>query len=486
MTISWRGMLARATALLFLGLGMASCDTKDPGPVEEELPRLDVLQENAWLLGVDAQQRFLVFKSQTDSGTYAKVLPGGRDTRIADSSAQGAFLAKDGSSVLLWSPVSGEQTRTWWLWRPGSGAGIPFTTRATGDAVHDGALTYAAFTEADAGTTSLRVMDTATCTGEGCPLRTLLQVPGSSLSLLAGGTTVLAADATQAWLIDVPSGAVTPLGPVSGPPTLSSDGARYSLFDGAGHLQVFDTATRTLQWERSWAQDVSHEGWKVESALMTDATLLVVNIYEPPPPGSIPLVRASLTCDATSCRIIPGGDGGCWYADRGDLVRCSRTLRCGPYGCESQSTYYDASMRLLSNTTTKDVRRPQPAFSEDLTQNLWLYRETTPNTLTWNRPEGSRELKVEGQLDTNLCTFLPGAERVVFAQGLTRSDGVYETRLWAWDGATLTDLLPLPSPPASLPVVLVSPTALYLHVETADRNGTHIVRIRLQPEENLQ
>ncbi|MFP2903426.1 hypothetical protein, partial [Corallococcus sp. 4LFB] len=124
--------------------------------------------------------------------------------------------------------------------------------RSQGDIVHDRALSYVAFTEADAeaGTTSMRVMDAATCTAKDCPLRTLLQVPGNTLLLQAGGTTVLASDATQAWLIDVPSGAVTELGTVAGPSVLLGGGSHYSVFDRAGHLQVFDTATRTLQWER--------------------------------------------------------------------------------------------------------------------------------------------------------------------------------------------------------------------------------------------
>ncbi|RKI72913.1 hypothetical protein D7X55_06290 [Corallococcus sp. AB049A] len=473
-------MLSRATALFFLGLGMASCGTKDPGPDTQEVPRLEVLRENARLLGVDERQRFLLFTDQNDSGTYAKLLPLGVDTRISDP-AQGATLAQDGSVVLLWSAPDGAQARTRWLWRPGSGAGIPFTTRSTGDAVHDRALSYLAFTETDAGTTSLRVMDTATCTQQACPLRTVLEVPGNLLSLQVGGKTVLAFDAKQGWLIDVPSGAVTELGPQPEPPTLSPDGAHYILFDGAGHLQVFDTATRTLQWERPWAQDVSRAGWKVGAAVMTDAKLLVVNIYEPPPPGSIPLVRATLTCDATSCRGLDGGDGNCGLAGRGDLVSCSRQVRCGPYGCEYNSLYFDASMRLLSNTSSTGARQPQPAFSADLTQNVSLYRDSSSDRLIWNRPEGGRELALQGYLDTNICTFLPGAERVVFAQRLTRSDGVSETRLWTWDGTALKDELALPSPPSSLPVVRASPTTLYVNVEAADRNYSHIARIRLQP-----
>lgn len=471
-------MLARALALLFLGWGLASCGTKDPG-VAEVVPRLDVLRENARMLGVDARQRFLLYAAQADAGTYAKALPGGDDTRIAEP-AEGAFLTQDGGSVLLWSPLSAERTRTWWLWRPGTRAGIAFTSRASGDVVHDRALTYVAFTEAGTEGTSLRVMDTAQCTAAACPSRTLLQVPGSTLLLQAGETTLVASDPTRAWLIDVRSSAVTDLGPVAGPLTLSSDGTRYSLFNGTGHLQVFDTATRTLQWERPWAVDVSREGWEVGSVLMTDAKVLVINIHEPPPPGRIPTVHATVTCDATSCQILPGGDGGCWWGlDRTDVVRCSRDLRCGPYGCEYQFTYFDASMRLFSNTTTSDVRMPQPAFSEDLTQNLWLYRGTSSDTLAWSRPEGGRELELQGAVDTNLCTFLPGADRVVFAQSLARSDGVSEMRLWSWDGGALTDLLALPGPPASLPVVRASPTAVYVNIETADRSSSHIVRIRL-------
>ncbi|MGE6761738.1 hypothetical protein ACQKGO_27250 [Corallococcus interemptor] len=469
-------MLARATALLFLGLGMASCGTKEPGP-EETVPRLDVLRERAWMLGVDARQRFLVFTSQTASGTYAQALPAGWVTRISEP-AEGVRFAQDGSSVLLWSPVSGEQTRTWWIWRPGTGAGVAFTSRASGDMVHDRSLTYAAFTESEAGTTSLRVMDTATCTAEACPLRTLLQVPGNTLLLQGGGTAVLATDATQGWLIDVPSGAVTPLGPIAGPTTLSSDGTRYSLFDGAGHLQVFDTATRTLVWERPWMEDVSLKDWKVSSALMTDAKVMVVNVYQPPPPGSIPLVRETLKCDAEACQAVPGGAGACWWGlDRTDAVHCNRTVRCGPYGCEYQDVYYDASMRLLSNTGYRGSFSRQPAFNADLTQHLWLDRGTSSDTLTWNRPEGSRQLALQGRVETNLCAFLPGGERVAFAQALTRSDGVSETRLWAWDGETVTNLLPLENAPTSPFVVRDSPTALYVNVAAPDH--TNIIRIGL-------
>ncbi|MBN8227728.1 hypothetical protein JYK02_09425 [Corallococcus macrosporus] len=470
--------LARAVVLLCLGLGMASCGTKEPGPGEEVLPRLDVLHKGAWLMGVDAQQRFLLFNPQTASGTYAQVLPEGGDLRICDP-AETAVLAQDGGSVLLWSAPSEARTRTAWLWRPGPFAGIPFTTRSQGDIVHDRSLSYVAFTEADAeaGTTSLRVMDAATCTAKDCPSRTLLQVPGSTLLLQGGGTSVLATDATQAWLIDVPSGAVVPLGTVAGPSTLSSDGTRYSLFDGAGHLQVFDTATRTLQWERSWAQDVSREGWKVESVLMTDAKVVVINAYEPPPPNRIPLVRATLACDASSCRVIAGGQGGCWWGlGRTDLVSCSLTLRCGPYGCEDQFLYFDASMRLLSNTTTRGANRPQPAFSEDLSQHVSLDQA---GTLTWDGPAGLRTLDAPGVVDMRFITFLPGAERLVFAQTLTRSDEVRETRLAAWDGVSLTDLLPLPGAPVQGIHARAEPTALYSTLESADRSSVDIVRISL-------
>ncbi|MFP2902587.1 hypothetical protein, partial [Corallococcus sp. 4LFB] len=132
-------------ALLFLGLGMASCGKTEPGPAEEVLPRLDVLHEGGRLLGVDSRQRFLVFTAQNVFGTYAKVLPEGGDTRVSDP-AEGAFLAEDGDSVLLWSPLDGERNRTLWLWRLGPKAGIPFTARSQGDIVHDRALSYVAFT----------------------------------------------------------------------------------------------------------------------------------------------------------------------------------------------------------------------------------------------------------------------------------------------------------------------------------------------------
>ncbi|WP_147441759.1 hypothetical protein [Corallococcus exercitus] len=481
MTSHWSGRLARALALLFLGWGIASCGTKEPGPKQEVLPRLDVLHKGAWLLGVDARQRFLLFRPQTGAGTYAKVLPEGGDVRICDP-ADTSILAEDGGSVLLWSAPSEERTRTAWLWRPGPFACIPFTTSSQGDIVHDRALSYVAFTESDAsaGTTSLRVMDAAACTAKDCPSRTLLQVPGSTLLLQAGGTTVLATDATQAWLIDVPSGAVVPLGTVAGPCTLSSDGTRYSLFSAAGHLQVFDTATRSLQWERSWAEDVSREGWEVESALMTDAKVLVLNVYEPPPPDRIPLVHATLACDATSCQVLAGGQGGCWWGlGRTDLVSCSHLLRCGPYGCEYQFTYFDASMRLLSNTTTTDVRRPQPAFSEDLAHRVSLYQDDSADTLTWVGPAGVHTLKATGAVDMRFITFLPGAERLVFAQTLTRSDGVRETRLAAWDGVSLTDLLPLPGAPVQGAHPRAAPTALYSTIESADPSSLDIIRIQL-------
>ncbi|GMU03494.1 hypothetical protein KH5H1_76160 [Corallococcus caeni] len=469
--------------LLFLGLGMASCGTTEPGPTEEVLPSLDVLHEGAWLMGVDSRERYLLFTAQNVFGTYAKVLPDGGDIRVSDP-AEAAIFAQDGDSVLLWSPLSGEKTRTAWLWRLGPKAGIPFTTRSQGDIVHDRALSYVAFTEADAeaGTTSMRVMDAATCTVKACPLRTLLQVPGNTLLLQGGGTTVLASDATRAWLIDVPSGAVTELGTVAGPSVLLGGGSHYSVFDRAGHLQVFDTATRTLQWERSWAEEVDRKDWNVLSALMTDATTVVLNIKEPPPPPpAFPTDRDTVTCDATGCRVFGYWEGACWYgAGRTDLVSCNRTVRCGPYGCEYQLTYFDASMRLLVNTTTSRADSPHAVFNADLSQHASLRLDGSLQELSWDGPAGLRTARVSGQVDTRLFTFLPNAERLVFAQVVPRSDEGFETHLVAWDGVALTDLLKLPGAPASnaqYAPTTGSPTTLYVTV--AGPSSLNIVRIRL-------
>ncbi|RKH64680.1 hypothetical protein [Corallococcus llansteffanensis] len=455
------------------------------------VPRVDVLRQEARLLGVDAQQRFLVFTAQTVFGTFAKTLPGGEETRLSDP-AEGAFLAEDGSAVLLWSPQDVAKTRVLWLWRPGSDAGIPITTRAQGDIVRDRSLSYVAYAEYDAGaaTSAVRVMDAATCTPEACASRTLLQVPGATLGLQAGGAHVLATDATQAWLIDVPSGAVTALGPVAGPPAFSPDGARYVLFSAGGKLQVFDSATRTLQWERPWADEASRKDWVVLSGLLTDAGSLVFNIREPPPPPPrFPTDRDTVTCDATGCRILPGGEGNCWYSPgRTDLLRCLQDRGCSPSYCRYRytGTYFDARMQLLANVTSGASTRSvhvDPIFNEDLSQQVQMeFGEMSAETLEWLGPGAVRGVEPPGRLQTGLFTFLPGSQRVVFAQQLTRSDGEAEFRLAAWDGAQLTDLLALPGKPGydvfySL-TVRDSPLSLYVNV-AAESPYSNILRIRL-------
>ena len=424
MTGDWRARALGALALLCVGLGAASCETKEPvepPPAEEVLPRLDVLREKARMLGVDAQQRFLVFTDQTDAGTFAKVLPGGQEMRICDPAA-GAFFAEDGSAVLLWGTPDGTEDMTWWLWRPGINAGIPLTTLARGNAVHDRSLSYVAFAEYDAGagTSSLRVIDAATCTPRTCASRTLFQVPGATLNLQGGGASVLATDATQAWLVDVHSGAVTALGPVAGPPALSPNGAHAALFSAGGRLQVFDTATRTLQWERPWSDEVSRKDWVILSSLITDAANVVFNIREPPPPPpAFPTYRDAVTCDATGCRVLPGDLENCGYlANRRDVVRCSSYYTCRPQLCDGTENYnyFDARMQLLANFPASSRYGPvDPVFNEDLSQQVRRERGTTTDALLWWGPAGFRRVEPPGAVLTKLLTLMPGSQRVVFA-----------------------------------------------------------------------
>jgi hypothetical protein len=489
MAVGGRGGLAGARGLLLLGLVMISCDTKSPPEEEEILPRLEALREGAWLLTVDVRQRFMVFSATDGSGTFAQALPDGEATRISDAAA-GASLASDSESVLLWGPLALDQTRTWWFWRPGLDTAIPIAER-TRDVVHDRALSYLAFPEYDAAanTTALRVLDMAPCTARDCPSRTLLQVPGASLSLQARGSTVIAYDATQAWLVDVTSGAVSPLGSMAGPPSLFSDGGRYGWFDVAGRLQVLDAGTRAVQWERSWAEEVSRQGWSVTSAALLDSMAIVFNILEPaPPPPAFPTRRESVRCDAAGCVLIPGGAGNCWYGlGRTDLVRCVRNPWCSPYpyGCPWQDTYFNGADELLANMTYSGHESPVPAFSADLSQRVLSSSSSTSDQLEWVRfPDDVRAVTVPGAVDTRLLAFLPGDSRVVFTQALTGSDDVRRIHLSAWDGASLTDLLTLPGRPTPLaggsPLVRDHPLALYVTVEVPGPPYAYrILRIRL-------
>ncbi|MFP2901719.1 hypothetical protein, partial [Corallococcus sp. 4LFB] len=252
----------------------------------------------------------------------------------------------------------------------------------------------------------------------------------------------------------------------------------------AGHLQVFDTATRTLQWERAWAEETGRKDWTVLSALMTDAATVVLNIQEPPPPPpAFPTKRNVVSCDATACQNLHDLYPSCWYAQgRTDLLRCSGYSRCSIWsGCEYQYAYFDATARYLTTTVTDGLGRPDIAISEDLTQHVSMLRGESTDTLYWSGPAGDRKVEALGAVDMALFTLLPGAERLVFAQRLTRSNGESETRVATWDGVTLKDLLSLPGVPANdaaySPVVRDAPLSVYVTV--AGPSSLNIVRIRL-------
>ncbi|NOK22453.1 hypothetical protein, partial [Corallococcus carmarthensis] len=432
---------------------------------------------DAQLLAVDDRQTFLL--TVRADGTYAQPLPEGEAVRISDV-AERVFTASDGDAVVLWSPQDGGLSRTLWLWRPGTDTAIPLTSRAR-KVEYDLGVSFVAFNEYDeaSGTNSVRVARTDTCTLAACPLWTALERPSRNLRFQAGGTTLLATDGTQAWLIDMPSGAVTELGQTVSDPVLSADGARYALFDAANHLQVFGTATRTLQWEQVWRDDATRKNWHVSTAIMTDVGTLILNIqgYSTPETDSV-------ACDATGCRDIDGGNCRNWEASPG-VVLCLIQTWYSPDYYSQDSAYLDGTGRTLVDTATASSS-VSPAFSADLLKQAWtvsVVRDgVRTDTLWWRTPEGTQQSLLEGRVDSTLFTFTPDDRQVLFARALTTADGKTDHRLSVWDGQSVVDLAVLEGKPFLnhiRPMVRNNPPALYLTVSQGDGGSTSVIRAPL-------
>lgn len=472
----------RMLGLLLLGAGLAACQTEpgggaDAGTEVDAGTSFPTLARDARLLEVDARQRFLLFVRA--DGTYAQTLPEGEAVRIADA-AERAFTASDGDAVVLWSPQYGGLTRTVWLWRPGTDAAIPLTSRA-GQVAYDLGVSFVAFDEYDeaSGTGSVRVARLDTCTREACPLWTPLQRPSRDVRFHAGGTTLLASEGTQAWLIDVPSGALTELGPTVSDPVLSADGTRYALFGAANHLQVFDTATRKLQWEQVWRDDATRKNWHVSTAIMTDVGTLILNLKADNTPET-----DSVACDATGCRDIDGGR--CHNsADNPGVVFCI-VESCSPNHCASDTAYLDGLGRTLVDTATTGRSSVYPAFSADLHNQAWTVRETRDgakvDTLWWRSPDATRQSPLEGLADYTLFRFTPDARQVLFSRALPIAQGKTEHRLSVWDGEAVSDLGILEGEPFANPIspmVRDNPPTLYLTVSQGVGGSTSVIRAPL-------
>ncbi|WP_375761335.1 hypothetical protein [Corallococcus exercitus] len=473
--------VGRALGLVLLGMGLSHCkgdpDVPDAG-VDADVPPAQTMVRDAKLLEVDARQTFLL--SVKVDGTYAQALPSGEPSRIAGT-AERAVVASDGGAVVLWSPQGEGLGRTVWLWRPGTPAAIALTTRAWSVA-HDPGMSFVAFKEYDPGSgmNSVRVARTDTCTFEACPLWTALEVPSRNLSFLAGGTTLLASEGTQAWLIDVPSRTLTELGPTAAYPVLAADGARYALFDAANHVQVFDTATRTLQWEQVWRDEATRKDWHVSNAFMTDGGTLILNIKADRTPET-----DSVACDATGCRDMEGGLCRNWERSPG-VVLCLIDRWLTPNDFTRDAEYLDVTGHVLVDTATTSRASVYPAFSADLRNQAWTVRETQGgarvDTLRWNAPEGTRQAPLEGLVDNVLFTFTPDARQVLFSRVLTPAEGKTEHRLSLWDGEAVSDLAVLKDAPFLNPIppmVRDNPPTLYMTVTRGDGWPTSVIRVPL-------
>ncbi|NOK33649.1 hypothetical protein D7W79_07595 [Corallococcus exercitus] len=474
-------MAGRALGLVLLGMGLSHCkgdpDVADAG-VDAGVSPVQTVVENAKLLQVDARQTFLL--SVKGDGTYAQALPTGEPSRIA-APAEQAIVASDGGAVVLWSPQGEGQVRTLWLWRPGTEAAIPMSTRAW-DVAHDPGMSFVAFTEFDpvSGVNSVRVARTDTCTREACPLWTALERPSRGLVLKVGGTTLLASEGTQAWLIDVPSSTVTELGPTVAYPAFATDGTRYALFDAANHVQVFDTATRTLQWEQVWRDEATRKGWHVSNAFMTDVGTLILNIKADLTPET-----DSVACDATGCRDLEGGLCRNWERSSG-VVLCLIDRWVTPNEFTRDAAYLDGTARTLVGTETTRRSSVYPAFSADLRNQAWTVRETRDgakvDTLWWKTPDATHQTPLEGLTDSTLFAFTPGARQVLFARTLTTADGKPEHRLSLWDGEAVSDLAVLEDAPFLNPIppmVRDNPPTLYLTVTQGEYRPTSVIRVPL-------
>lgn len=470
---------AWAVGLLLVGLGGVSCTPQEQGePEPQPYSGPHVLMERARLLEVDAQQRFLLFTQ--DGDTFVRPLPEGTPVRIANTATR-AILASDGRAVLLWGAQRVDvSTRSVWLWRPGTDAAILLSSQVRGEVSFDGPLSFIAYRdlEGDGRSSPLRVVRTDACTAEACPVWTPLPGASDSLQQTVGTSHLLVWEGTQARLIDVPSGTVTDVGTTVLPPGLSADGTRYALFDAEDHLQVFDTATRTLQWEQVWRDEATRKDWHVANAFFTADGHAVLNISSGPD-GISPNQTDSVVCDATGCRDVDGGICRNWELAPGALLCLMNP--CPGMDCHQPArTYLDATGRTIASVLA-DSQSVSPVFSAGLRDQAWVERMNDTSTLWWKRADSTTSsVSLKSGIDSQLFTFTPDARRLVFAQRLTDADGKLVYHVSAWDGQTVFYMgrLDAPYPALIHPTVRDNPLTLYMGVAVG-QNPASILRIPL-------
>ncbi|MGE6760595.1 hypothetical protein ACQKGO_21430 [Corallococcus interemptor] len=467
MTRRGKGWLAhRAWALgllLVVGLG-AACDTKPgpppviepppdidpppgidpPPPVPDDgMPRPQVLAEGARLLEVDARQRFMLFVR--DGGTYAQDLPDGVPVRICGE-AESVSVSDDGDKVLLWSPQGQDvSTRSFWLWRQGTPAAILLTSRLWGGWEFDPPMSYVAYSDFEGyGKASpMRIVRTAACTPEACPVWEPFPGIARASPYDAQSPQMLVRQDGHIVSLDVMSGALTDLGPSVMGPLRSADRAWYGLFDTENHLQVFDTATRTLQWEHVWRDEATRSKWHVSNAYFTSVGSVVLNIRsnaDVVPPNQ----SDTVVCDAAGCRDTEGGTCQPASSDPevlGCLIDLCPGLDCWVY----EYSYLDAAGRTLVYLDRNASVTAGPIFSPAQDQ-VWMEGPSSGRILKWKDATETRQTAVEGYLDGSLFLLTPAPHQLVFTRALPDGRGGTDFRLSRWDGQTVSDVVRLGAP----------------------------------------
>ncbi|MFP2898822.1 hypothetical protein [Corallococcus sp. 4LFB] len=468
----------RALGLVLLGMGLSHCkadpDVGDAGVEDAGVedagetpdagwdagPPVQTLMRDAYLLDVDARQRWLVAVESDGGGTVLQDLATGETRRIAPAAESGRFTSDGNALVLTLSSQEGGSTA--WLWRPGDAEASVVSTRIWGRAVvKEGATPYVAFVEqtADGGADLSRVFPPE-CDGRACQVKTVAQVeagPATEPVLVAGERFLWMALSSRVWAFDTELGTLAEAG---GDPAhwlhISPSGNRFARLTPERHVQVYDTRTQALLWDVAAPQS---NGGVTRAAFFDEDTFIIGASL---PVGQIPPDERSYSCTSQGCT---------WMGS---------TL-CEPRRVRGGMVIYCAALDCFGNRCTmayRLMRRPgeefsyvgllidhEPAVSDDLTSAVWMTYELRdswggPRVLRWNH--ASQPLTFRTRIDMEVFDFVPGQQRFVFVNPKQGADGGVEKVLSVWDGTTVEGVGVVEGQP-SRPLTRANPPALYLN-----------------------
>ncbi|CAM3189302.1 hypothetical protein COSO111634_05435 [Corallococcus soli] len=465
--------------LLLLGMAVSHCRGTPPGeadagvPEDAGRPPAQTLLQDAALLDVDAQQRFLAAVAR-DGGTLVQELSTGTTWSVAPRAEFGDF-SREGDVLVLQGPATND-VRALWVWKPGQTQAHEIGQHWSSVVVHEGTRRYLAFTEKTPDeAVAVRMVPFETCAAEACPVRTLFRIENDAsypvARIQAGDRFIWLTKKELVWRIDLESGEVKSMEHSATWLRFSPSRNRFAALTPGQHIRMYDTATEALLWETT--AEASTWGF---TFFVLDEDSVILNVNQTEEFGGFPEDRKSFHCSAQGCVQVAAAQCELEAGDSPRLLGCIR--RNSP----TLNYSYDS---MLMRTPGVVLSQRADVFSdsyvsEDTETVVWLTgKPSEPGLkLEWEGVQPSQPLILPEPYYLRGGVFVENPRRFVYSVDKTLPDGDKERVLSAWDGQTVQELSRIDGIPGPF-ILRTQPDTLYMTVrEFRGDGGTHPIVIQ--------